>query len=210
MKELFAKRLDQQLNAKHLAFTCYRIRRRWSLPLPVTALPELDTQVRGFAQPYPWQIWCLWALEERLYALSGAVSFLDDQSARDRCIEDLEALTQWPRYTVANKLDLPYGHAVQLMAMALRDWTWLPEATQKALQSALQRAVEEGMRNVSTFFQQIGAFFYVTTSGSSRLTGVGTVLKLSGSARTFSAGCPSSGLMHTRAGGLLTTGGPLT
>ena len=65
-------------------------------------------------------------------------------------------------------------------------------------------------RNVSTFFQQIGGFFYVTTSGSARLTGVGTVLKLSGSAKTCSAGRPSSGLMHTRSGGRLTTGGPLT
>ena len=39
-------------------------------------------------------------------------------------------------------------------------------------------------RKVSTFFQQFGAFFYVTTSGSSRLTGVGMVLKLSESAKT--------------------------
>ncbi|NGO90811.1 MAG: hypothetical protein GBQ79_14555, partial [Halomonas sp.] len=157
MKERFAKRLDRHLNAKHLAFTCYRIRRRWSLPLPVTSLPELKTQVRGFAQPYPWQIWCLWALEERLYALSWAVSFLDDPLARDRCIEDLEALAQWPRYTVANKLDLPYGHAVQLVAIALRDWTWLPEATQQALRSALQRAVEEGMPLVPSPVQALGS-----------------------------------------------------
>lgn len=152
-----AKRLDQHLNAKHLAFSCYRIRRRWSLPLPVMALPELDAQVRDFAQPYPWQIWCLWALEERLYALSGAGSFLDDQSARERCIEDIEALAQWPRYTVANKLDLPYGHAVQLMAMALRDWTWLPEATQQALRRALQRAVEEGMPLVPPVVQALAS-----------------------------------------------------
>ncbi|WP_019626601.1 heparinase II/III family protein [Thioalkalivibrio sp. ALJT] len=152
-----AKRLDQHLNAKHLAFFCHRIRRRWSLPLPVTALPELDTQVRGFAKPYPWQIWCLWALEERLYALSGAGSFLDDPLARDRCIEDLEALVQWPRYTVANKLDLPYGHAVQLMAMALRDWAWLPEATQQVLRCALQRAVEEGMHLVPPAVQALAS-----------------------------------------------------
>lgn len=150
-----AKRLDQHLNAKHLAFSCYRIRRSWSLPLPVMALPELDTQVRGFAQPYPWQIWCLWAFEERLYALSGAGSFLDDQLARERCINDLAALAQWPRYTVANKLDLPYGHAVQLMAMALRDWAWLPEATQQALRSALQRAVEEGTPLVPSAVQAL-------------------------------------------------------
>ena len=51
-----------------------------------------------------------------------------------------------------------------------------------------RRAGKTTLRNVSTFSQQIGAFFYVTTSGSSVLTGVGTVSKLSGSARTCSAG----------------------
>lgn len=121
MKKAFARRLDRHVNAKHLAFSCYRIRRRWSLPFPVTALPKLETQVRSFAQPYPWQIWCLWALEERLYVLNGAGTFLDNQAAHDGCIEGLEGLSQWPRYSVADKLDLPYGHAVQLMAMALRD-----------------------------------------------------------------------------------------
>ncbi|MCK0753256.1 heparinase II/III domain-containing protein [Chromohalobacter japonicus] len=157
MEQRLLQRAKRYLQRTFLGFTCYRIRRRWSLPLPVMALPELDTQVRGFAQPYPWQIWCLWALEERLYALSGAGLFLDDQLARDRCIEDLEALAQWPRYTVANRLDLPYGHAVQLMAMALRDWTWLPEATQQALRSALQRSVEEGLALVPSAVQALAS-----------------------------------------------------
>lgn len=140
-----SRRLVSQLGSRCLAFSCYRIRRRWSLPLPVTVLPKLDLKVRGFAQPYPWQIWCLWALEERLYALSGAAMFLEDQGARERCIEDLEALAHWPHYAVANKLDLPYGHAVQLMAMALQNWVWLPESTQQSLRRGLQRAVEEGL-----------------------------------------------------------------
>ncbi|UYV18041.1 heparinase II/III family protein [Halomonas qaidamensis] len=157
MKELLVRRFNSHFNAKHLILSCYRIRRCWSIPLPVTSLPELDVNVRGFAQPYPWQIWCLWALEERLYALSGAALFLNDQAARERCVKDLEALSQWPRYTVANKLDLPYGHAVQLMAMALRDWIWLPETTQQALRHALQRAVEEGMPLVPVVAQELAS-----------------------------------------------------
>lgn len=149
------KRATDLKNTTYLAFTCYRIRRRWSLLLPVTSLPELNVQVRGFAPPYPWQIWCLWALEERLYALSGAATFLEEQPARDCCIRDLEALAQWPCYTVANKLDLPYGHAVQLMAVALREWQWLPEPTRQVLHAALQRAVEEGLALVPEAIQEL-------------------------------------------------------
>ena len=62
-------------------------------------------------------------------------------------------------------------------------------------------------RNVSTFFQQIGGFFYVTTLGGSTLTGVGTIMKLCGLQRTWSAGCPSSGLIATCCGGRRTTDG---
>lgn len=145
MFEVISRRVGAQLNVRQLTFSCYRIRRKWSLALPVVALPELDVQVRGFAQPYPWQIWCLWALEERLHAFAGAVHFSGDQAALAKCVEDLEALAQWPRYTVAGKLGLPYGHAVQLMATALLHWRGLPEGTLHLLREALHRAVDEAL-----------------------------------------------------------------
>lgn len=154
MTEFFTERL-RHFNDKHLTFSCYRIRRCWSLPLPLTALPELALQIRGFAQPYPWQIWCLWALEERIYTLAGAATFSGDQVARTQCIESLESLSAWPRYRVADRLDLPYGHAVQLMAIALRDWHWLPHQTQQALRTGLQRAVEEGMKFLPSAIQAV-------------------------------------------------------
>lgn len=67
----FVQRAHSHLEARQLTFSCYRIRRRFALPLPITQLPVLNAQIRGFSQPYPWQIWCLWALEERLYTLGG-------------------------------------------------------------------------------------------------------------------------------------------
>lgn len=156
LKEL-TKRLELLKNNKQLAFSCYRIRRNWSLALPLTSLPNLELQIRGFSQPYPWQIWCLWALEERLYVLGGAGTFLKDQEARELSVRDLEALAQWPQYTVANKLDLPYGHAVNLMTIALRDWTWLPESTQQTLRQALHRAVDEGVLLVPLAVQELAS-----------------------------------------------------
>ncbi|NYS60321.1 heparinase II/III domain-containing protein [Vreelandella salicampi] len=157
MEYQLSQRAGRHILSKFINFTCYRIRRRWSLPLPVTELPELDIQVRGFPQVYPWQIWCLWALEERLYALSGAATFLSDLAAREQCVRDLEALAQWPRYTVTDKLGLPYGHAVQLMTTALQEWQWLPEPTQQALRDALQRAVEEGIPLVPVALQELAS-----------------------------------------------------
>ena len=32
-------------------------------------MSELQIQGRGFTQPYPWQLWCLWKLKERLHVL---------------------------------------------------------------------------------------------------------------------------------------------
>lgn len=128
-----------------LSFECYRIRRRFSLPMPITELPEWDVQVRGFSQTYPWQIWCLWALEERLNQLNFLVTQALDENAKAKAISDLNALAQWPRYSVAVKLDLPFAHAVQLMAQAVFSWHWLPLETVVMLKLALQRAVKEGL-----------------------------------------------------------------
>ena len=75
----------------------------------------------------------------------------------------------------------------------------------------LGRAVSTiSRRKVSTIFQHIGIFFYVTTCGSSTLTGVVTTSKLFGFASSSLAVCPSSGLMATWLGGRGTCGGPLT
>jgi hypothetical protein len=145
MKQFLTSRIEECINAVHLTFSCYRIRRRWALPLPVSALPKLDLQVRGFSQPYPWQIWCLWALEERLHTLACAAELDSNQAAFSKCVVDLEALADWPCYTVAGKLGLPYGHAVQLMAVALLDWHWLPESTRIKLRRSLRRAIDEAL-----------------------------------------------------------------
>lgn len=134
-------------------FSCYRIRRFYSIPLPVKELPTSPLTIRGFSQSYPWQIWCLWELEERINTLSTSAQFFSDELAQDLCVKDLEALAQWPQYTVSDTLDLPYAHAVQLMATALREWLWLPERTQQMLRQALRRAVEEGMPLVPTAVQ---------------------------------------------------------
>ena len=84
LTSLFASRATHHVHAKRLFFDCYRIRRRWSVELPLMALPMLDLQIRGFSKSYPYQIWCLWALEERINALNNAVIWLEDTTARDQ------------------------------------------------------------------------------------------------------------------------------
>lgn len=52
-KTELTQRATVALHATQLAFSCYRIRLRFVLKLPVTALPELKIQVRAFKQAYP-------------------------------------------------------------------------------------------------------------------------------------------------------------
>ena len=109
-------------------------------------------------------------LWNEIWRVYGA-SFSDNQDAiRDSIRTFLEA--------EAHLLDLKRYKSLKSLA----------ESVELDISGYEQEAHMASVRNVSTFFQQIGAFFYVTTSGSSVLTGVGTLSKLSGSSRTCSAG----------------------
>lgn len=146
---LVVQRAKQYRESNWLAFRCYRIRRSFSVRLPLASLPDLEPQVRGFSAAYPWQIWCLWALEERINSLAGAAILAGDQDAAEVCARDLDFLAQWPNYPASEKLDLPFGHAVQLMTHAYSRWHWLPKSTRELLRAGLQGAVDEGLGYVS-------------------------------------------------------------
>lgn len=155
---LLKKKTQGFTRSLHLSFSCYRIRRHFSFALPLRHLSKQIINVRGFRSPYPWEIWCLWALEDRLFALSGAVEILHDDLAGQRCIEDLEALAQWPSYSATEKLDLPYAHSVQLMAIAVREWGWIPDSTRQLLHLSLQRTVEQGLALIPSVLRDLVSY----------------------------------------------------
>src|SRR6056297_2953032 len=65
-------------------------------------------------------------------------------------------------------------------------------------------------QNLSGFSRHFGDFFYVTTSGSTVLTGAVDIPNASALCNSSAAVSPSSGLFETMCGGLATLGGPLT
>jgi hypothetical protein len=70
--------------------------------------------------------------------------------------------------------------------------------------------VDDARRNVSTLFQHTVRDFYVTTSGSTVSTGVGTMASAPGVSSSCEASMARSGLMCTAAGGRATVGARLT
>lgn len=52
------------------------------MPLPVLAPLKASYPVCNFTARYPWNVWLLWALEDRIETLGAAVTFVD--SAADR------------------------------------------------------------------------------------------------------------------------------
>lgn len=141
--------LDQRarsfLARKHLAVHCYRIRRRFALPLPLVERPTRPVSVRAFKErEYPWLIWALWALEERVLTLGFAAELGLGEGSRRVCQRELLALSSWPAFCANNKLDLPFAHAGYTLSTAL-EWGWLNASFRETLEQALHRYVDEGL-----------------------------------------------------------------
>ncbi|WP_201223691.1 hypothetical protein [Halochromatium roseum] len=101
--------------------------------------------VRNFTARYPWTIWLLWALEDRIETLGAAVTFLDSAAARTAVVADLAALTAWPGYRETNRADLAFAHAVRILWVAVTHWDWLDAGLQTRLHAALERAVADAL-----------------------------------------------------------------
>lgn len=128
-----------------LNFSCYRIRRNFSLPLPIQHMPILANCVRGFDDNYPWQIWALWALEERILSLFLQVVTSDSEDVLKLLERDLMALASWPQFHVHNKPDLPFAHATLVLATAKHSCFFLSEHCQTQVNAGLLSAVEQGL-----------------------------------------------------------------
>lgn len=128
-----------------LEFNCYRIRRKFSLPLPLTKLPSLGVKVRGFESDYPWQIWALWALEERLFSLALTCTKDDNVEAKRLLERDLTALAGWPCFNAQNKPDLPFAHATLTLATAKLSWSFLSRDCKICIDNGLLRAIDQGI-----------------------------------------------------------------
>lgn len=121
----------------------YRIRQRLFLPLPVGDFPENLSSVRGL-EDYPYAIWVLWALEERILALGWAAEWDGDSAAVSA---DLAALAGWTRYRQLEIPDLCSAHLTRIFCRSL-EREWVSEGLRKKIFAALRHIVDDGIGNL--------------------------------------------------------------
>ena len=140
---LIAQRAAEQRRKLVLPVDYYRIRRRRAMELPMRSLPCAGAPVKG-VPIYPWGIWAMWALEERVLTLGWAGQWLSDVPCQKLAQEQLHLLTTWPRYTDLGEPDLVESHCLRIMLAASR-WSWVDHDTLRSLQQCCSQLVEQAL-----------------------------------------------------------------
>lgn len=135
------KRALASLQQRRLDVDYYRIGRRIAYPLPVPSLLVPDLPVPGIPD-YPWSIWLLWTLEQRIMSLGWAAEWFHDEAARKAAASDLAALAQWPEYRQFARPDLSSAHAARILWTASTCWRGVDDDLRRDLREACRRHVE--------------------------------------------------------------------
>ena len=135
-------RAGYQLAQRYLVADYYRIRRKLAYPLPFDRLivPEVPAPT---IPNYPWSVWVLWALEERVLSLGWAAEWFQDSAAAEAAARDLQALAQWPAFRQLAHPDLGSAHAAYILWTAYAKWTWPDQELRAAIESGCRRHAEE-------------------------------------------------------------------
>jgi len=142
VESLVRRRADLCAKEDTLVVDYYRIYHRLAFNLPVRSIENPGIQVEGIGE-YPWEIWLLWTLEERIYSLGWAGQWFPDRRYREQVALDLGAMAAWDRYNVESNPHLSIGHAARVLATAYEAWPWLDESLRAEIRQACYRLVEE-------------------------------------------------------------------
>ncbi|HSB15861.1 MAG TPA: heparinase II/III family protein [Bryobacteraceae bacterium] len=136
------RRAASYAGQQRLVVDYYRIRRRLAFPLPLRSavLPSVPVPT---ISDYPWTVWLLWELEERVNSLGWAAEWFGNPEYVRLAARDLEALSEWPKFRQYEQPDLGAGHAGRLLWSALTKWRWPDAELRKKLRAACVRHVEE-------------------------------------------------------------------
>lgn len=134
-------RAEREKPKTRLVANYYRIRRKLAYPLPLRSLSTPTLKIPDIPN-YPWGIWLLWDLEERMNALRWAAYSQQDDSARSLYLDDLEALAEWPRYRERPIPDLSAAHAARLLFQAYQEIPDLGSIRDK-IEAAFQRLLDD-------------------------------------------------------------------
>lgn len=161
-----AERASHLLPRQFLTVDYYRIRSKIAVPLPVEGLLDASAPVRGFKAAYPWSIWLLWALEDRLLVLGEYVEVSGDPNAKAVVERELFALTQWSTFRCGGRIDLPCSHAMRIFWTALTQWQWVTVTLRESLEQALKRIIDDVLRFSDKDFGQFSSVRQMLQDGS--------------------------------------------
>ncbi|QXR35672.1 heparinase II/III-family protein [Alcaligenes aquatilis] len=153
-KQELTMRAQHQLPLRFLAVDYYRIRNKVAVSLPVSGLADASVPVRGFTAVYPWSIWLLWSLEDRLLTLGEHVEASGDAQAQVVVESELFALTQWRTFRGGARIDLPCSHAMRILWTALTQWHWVNASLRELLEKTVRRIVDDVQRFSDKDFAQ--------------------------------------------------------
>lgn len=150
-------RAKHLLHCRFLTVDYYRIRNKVATPLPVTSLMDTNFPVKGFSVAYPWSIWLLWRLEDRLLALGEYVEASGDAHAKLVVERELFELTRWRAYRASARIDLPCSHAMRILWTALTQWQWVTPVLRTSLEQALNSIINDVLRFSEKDFGQFSS-----------------------------------------------------
>lgn len=148
------RRAEDYQSQRYLVVDYYRIRRKLAYPLPVESLSIPSVPVPSISD-YPWPIWMLWELEERVNSLGWAAEWFKNKEFAQTASRDIEALTGWPRYRQYRQPDLSSGHAGRLLWIGFTKWPWVSGPLREKVRAACRRHVDEVLPESDRHFGQI-------------------------------------------------------
>ena len=193
------RRAEFYSQQRHLIVDYYRIRRKLAYPLPVPSLSIPAVPVPTITD-YPWSIWMLWTLEERVYSLGWAAEWFGAEEYARKAAADLEALATWPNYCQYARPDLSSAHAGRLLWTAATKWRWVRPALREQLQQACLRHVAEVAPKVETQYAGLDSVTDILSlpAPHNKLANIPLIGTL-GAALTASASAhPASELLRTK------------
>lgn len=140
------RRFNFFIRQKFLLVDYYRIRRRLSIELPIPYQIDFNFPIKNFKYQYPWKIWLLWSLEDRILALGECALETYASQVEAPIDRELKALLAWPTFRESERPDLSFAHAVRILWIAYAQWTWPDDELRPQLQQALARAVDDTLQ----------------------------------------------------------------
>ncbi len=193
------RRAEFYSRERRLIVDYYRIRRKLAYPLPVPSLSIPPVPVPSISD-YPWSIWMLWTLEERVYSLGWAAEWFGVAEYARKAAADLDALSAWPNYCQYDRPDLSSAHAGRLLWTAATKWRWVRPDLREKIRQACLRHVAEVAPKVETQYAGLDSVKDILSlpAPQNKLANIPLIGTLGAALTASVSSHPATGLLRTK------------